>query len=86
MGTVAAAAAIVVAEIGADDPLDVAVVAVKLVAKLVVVPVELIAVEGPAVEGGEGVRTGRTCSRAVGSSEASRGGACPWLRLSLSWH
>ena len=53
MGTVAAAAAIVVAEIGANDPLDVAVVAVKLVAELVVV-----AVKGPAVEGGEGVALG----------------------------
>ena len=68
MGTVAAAAAIVVAEIGADDPLDVAVVAVELVAKLVVVAVkivavelvavELVAVERPAVEGGEGVALG----------------------------
>ena len=47
MATVAAAAAIVVAEVGADDPLDVAVVAVKLVA-----------VERPAVEGGEWVALG----------------------------
>ena len=45
MGTVAAAAAIVVAEVVADDPLDVAVTAVELIAKLMVVAVELVAVE-----------------------------------------
>ena len=50
MGTVAAAAVIVVAEVGANDPLD---VAVELVAELVVV-----AVKGPAAEGGEGVALG----------------------------
>ena len=58
MGPVAAAAAIVVAEVGADDPLDVGVVADELVAKLWVVAVKLVAVEGPAVEGGEGVALG----------------------------
>ena len=69
MVTVAVAAAIVLGEVGADDPLDVAVVAVELVAELVVVAVELVAVklvaelvavavEGPAVEGGEGVALG----------------------------
>ena len=51
MGTVAAAAAIVIAEVVADDPLDVAVVAVELV----VFAVELVA----AVEGGEGVALGK---------------------------
>ena len=54
MVTVAAAAAIVVGVVGADDPLDVAVVAVEVVAELVDVTVELVAV----VEGGEGVALG----------------------------
>ena len=44
MGTVAAAAAIVVAKIGANDPLDVAVVAVELLADVVDVTVELVVV------------------------------------------
>ena len=54
MDPVAAVAAIVVGKVGADDPLDVAAVAVKLVANVVDVTVKLVAV----VEGGEGVALG----------------------------
>ena len=70
MVTVAAAAAIVVGVVGADDPLDVAAVAVKLVANVVDVTIEVVAVKVVAelvdvtvklvavVEGGEGVALG----------------------------
>ena len=61
MVTVAVAAAIVLGEVGADDPLDVAVVSVKVVAKLVDVTVKLVDVTVelvPDVKCGEGVALG----------------------------
>ena len=93
---VGAAAALVVAEVGANDPLNVVVVAAKLVVaavKLMIAAVKLVAVGRPAVEDREGVALGERVVEkwvVVGRVGAAPAPGCgsPWagMELALRWH